>query len=538
VSRPPESSSSSKWSASEENADSKEGGTGTRAKGEEGSMGLPSAPGKRWAKGAPKQALQQQLDLDAVVQTGPGIPRWEGVTHRLGWHGPVRRDATLRLFVLAPWQSGLLALLRVSALLVLVAGVLVALSRARPRPEGAAGGGAATPARGAVAAALVLAALIAVLTSSRPAAAEIPSDAKLTELKERLTRQPDCGGACLSVANLALTVRGATVALDVEVHAGKSSAYKLPGPASSWVPARITVDGQPSRSLALRPDGYLHLRLEPGRHRIELEGPVAGNDLTLTLGESPRRVTIEADGWEVDGVRDGRVEGSLHLARKAVAAPAPGALDEPERARVALPPWLEIERRLEVGVTWKLRTTVKRISKAEEPLAIRYGLLPGEEVTESTLVAERGVVLLSLGRDQQELTFTSAIKPVESLVMTAAQGQPWSEIWTLECGACGTARPTGSRPSSTRTPAPGSRASVPGQASVSPSRSRDRRRPQGRPPPSIVPTSPLPPSRASPPSRSRSGPAPAACTPSRSRGGGGDGPHRRRPAPADSGARR
>jgi len=419
----------------EENADSKEGGTGTRAKGEEGSMGLPSAPGKRWAKGAPKQALQQQLDLDAVVQTGPGIPRWEGVTHRLGWHGPVRRDATLRLFVLAPWQSGLLALLRVSALLVLVAGVLVALSRARPRPEGAAGGGAATPARGAVAAALVLAALIAVLTSSRPAAAEIPSDAKLTELKERLTRQPDCGGACLSVANLALTVRGATVALDVEVHAGKSSAYKLPGPASSWVPARITVDGQPSRSLALRPDGYLHLRLEPGRHRIELEGPVAGNDLTLTLGESPRRVTIEADGWEVDGVRDGRVEGSLHLARKAVAAPAPGALDEPERARVALPPWLEIERRLEVGVTWKLRTTVKRISKAEEPLAIRYGLLPGEEVTESTLVAERGVVLLSLGRDQQELTFTSAIKPVESLVMTAAQGQPWSEIWTLECGA-------------------------------------------------------------------------------------------------------
>ncbi len=418
------------------NADDKEGGAGTPAKGKEGSPGRPSAAKARWGLITTKQqALQQQLDLNAVVQTGPGVPQWAGVSHRLAWHGPVRRDAMVRLFVLSPWQSGLLTLLRVGALISLLAGVLVALLHARPAAPTAPPRGVTPPARAATATGLVLAVALGVLTGSRTAAAEIPSDAALAELQKRLTRAPDCGEACVSVANLALAARESTVALDVEVHAGKPTAYQLPGPASSWVPRQVTVDGKASRALALRPDGYLYLRLDPGRHRVALEGPVAGTDLTLTLGTLPRRVTVIADGWEVDGVRDGRVEGSLHLARQAVAATGPGALADPERARVALPPWLEIERRLEVGVTWRLRTTVRRVSSADEPLAIRYGLLPGEEVTESTLVAEHGAVLLSLGRDQKELTFTSAIKPVESLVMTAAQGQPWSEVWTLECGA-------------------------------------------------------------------------------------------------------
>ncbi|MBN2191379.1 MAG: hypothetical protein JW751_01065 [Polyangiaceae bacterium] len=393
--------------------------------------GIPSAPLPRgWQKKVP---LQQQLAVDAVVQTGPGIPEWQGRTHHLGWRRPVRRDETFRVFVLRPWQTGLLGLVRVFALLAFAFGLVRALVRSASsgssRPVDR-----APPARAAVVASLFAAVLLAGAAVARPARAEIPSPETLGELEKRLTRAPDCGDACVSVADLALTVREAAVALDVEVHVGKPTAYQLPGPATSWVPRLVSVDGKLTRALALRPDGYLHLRLEPGRHRVKLEGPVGSSDLTLTLGTPARRVTVAADGWDVDGVRDGRVEGSVHLARRADTAMAPGTAG-PERDRASLPPWLEIHRTLEIGVTWRLRTKVTRVSPADEPLAVRFPLLPGEEVTESTLVADRGVVLLSLGREQRELEFTSVVKPADTIEMVAAEDQPWTEAWSLECGA-------------------------------------------------------------------------------------------------------
>lgn len=383
--------------------------------------------------GLVKQSLQQQLDLNAIVQTGPGIPAWSGAAHRLSWRGPVERDASLRLLVLAPWQNGLLGLLRVAASLGFAFALIMALFRAARR-VGVDSAPRRPGSRSVAATVLGAGVLLASLAGSRPALATVPPDATLTELESRLTRRADCGEACLSVTKLSLDVRDTLVTLDVEVHAGEPSAYQLPGPVTSWVPRTVTVDGLPTRAQVLRSDGYLYQRLDAGRHRLVFEGPVGASELTLTLGATPRRVTVAADGWEIDGVRDGRVEGSLHLSRQL--APA-GAAAAPEltRDRAELPPWLEIHRQFEIGVTWKVRTTVSRVSRADAPLAIRFPLLPGEEVTESTLVAEKGAVLLSLGRDQSVLEFTSLLRPVARLALSAATDQPWSEMWTLECGA-------------------------------------------------------------------------------------------------------
>ena len=282
---------------------------------------------------------------------------------------------------------------------------------------------------------LVLGALTATATVARPARAEVPPPAMLSELEARLTRAAECDDSCLVVPTLRLAVRDRTLALDLEVHARQAAALPLPGPASTWVPRTVKVDGTPTQALVLGEDGHLSLRVAAGRHRVTVEGPVEGSALTLTLGTTAHRVAVDAEGWIVDGVQEGRCEGTLVLSRQedakgnAVETPGGGA---PER--VTLPPWLEIERTIQAEVTWRVRTVVRRISKDAEPIAIRFPLLPGERIVESTLTTTDNTVLLSLRRDQDELTFWSVLKPTAELLLVAARNQPWSEVWALECG--------------------------------------------------------------------------------------------------------
>ena len=68
-------------------------------------------------------ALQENnwFDPNALVQTGPGIPRWDFNVYRLNWSGPVRADHDVQLYLLPPWAFRLISLLR----LLLLGGVLL-----------------------------------------------------------------------------------------------------------------------------------------------------------------------------------------------------------------------------------------------------------------------------------------------------------------------------------------------------------------------------------------------------------------------------
>ena len=473
------------------------------------------------------EPLQQQLEVDAVVQTGPGVPDRFGSSRTLSWDSPVDPDTTFRVFLLNRWQNALLGLAHAAAILALGFALLRALWRGcvgegstsptnssppsppeeSPDTAGETSGNVGAPSDAAVQmldlantgggppsapgepldvtwesapadnpldavsppltapeeapsagpggdesngpstvtgrttatllqALLLLGALAGVLTVVRPARAEVPPPAVLTELEARLTRAAECDDSCLVVPTLRLAAHDHTLALDLEVHAQQAAALPLPGPASSWVPRTVTLDGTPSQALVLGEDGHLSLRLTEGRHHVILEGPIAGSELTMTLGTTVHRVAVEAEGWLVDGVQEGRCDGTLVLARQAKsnAGARNEAGETTARERITLPPWLEIERTIQAEVTWKVKTVVRRISKDGEPLAVRFPLLPGEEVTESTLTITGNTVLLSLRRDQDELTFWSVLRPAEELALIAARKQPWSEVWALECG--------------------------------------------------------------------------------------------------------
>lgn len=382
---------------------------------------------------AGKQAALRQ-DPQAVIQTGPGLPTWDWASWRLGWSGPVDRDHTFRLWLLSPPEAAALSILR-AALMGLLAFLLLRRSRAGaeppPRaPKAGAAPGARLAKGGAPAIGLAVAA--ATLLSGAVARAEVPSKEVLDDLKSRLLRKAECEPDCVAVSELRLSLAERQLLLRAEVHAGAIASYQLPGPASVWVPRAIGVDGKPSYAVALLSDGFLHLRLGPGRHEVELAGPVGADELTLTPGTPPHRVSVQAAGWEIDGLNeDGRGEGSLRLTRKA--GPEPGG-GESARADLGLAPWLEITRSIEVGVSWTVATTVRRVSPTGTPIVARLPLWPGEEVTQAGLLVDKGELVLSLGRDDKELGFRSSLRPREKLDLRATEGKPWSEIWTLRCG--------------------------------------------------------------------------------------------------------
>jgi len=361
-------------------------------------------------------ALEQ--DPRAVVQTGPGVPNWSWDSYGLGWTGPVKSDQTIRLWLISPGMNRLLTVIRLLLMLILAFRLLIdGGSRAsRPSPAGAA----------AVAALL----LFAMATRTAGAQDAIPDREMLDDMKTRLSRLEPCQPNCLSTSTLHVRLAGDTLAFEAEVHAADSGAWPLPGPPASWTPSAVTVDGQGTGALARLDDGFLYVRLAPGVHRVRVSGPVPSADtLTLQLPQRPRRADADTPGWDVAGLRaDGPPDGSIQLSRRLRAG---------ERAReetgAGYAPWLEVRRTLSIGLTWRVATHVRRVSPTGSPVALRVPLIAGEAPTEADLQTENGTALVSLARDQSEAGWSSTLATADTLTLTAPQGQPWSEIWDVEC---------------------------------------------------------------------------------------------------------
>jgi hypothetical protein len=358
-------------------------------------------------------ALEQ--DPKAVLQTGPGVPSWTWRSYSLTWSGPVRRDHTLRLFLLSPGMGRLLTLVRLALLAafgyLLVAGRWPSLPRRLRRAP--------------------TAALVAVILFPAAARAqgETPSPEILQELKARLTRPAACEPRCVTTPSLLLRIDDSRLSLGFEVHAAADGAWPLPGPVGSWAPAGITVDGAPAVAVVRRANGFLHLRLPRGVHRVEATGPVPpGDSFTLQLPDPPRRARAEAPRWDVSGLRqDGPAEPSILLTRRLAArGGTPGA-----EGRYA--PWLEVTRALRFGVTWTVETTVRRVTPVGAPIALRVPLLAGEAPTRANLVVEKGEAAVSLGGDEQETRWESTLEQATKILLRAPEGRPWSEVWRLHC---------------------------------------------------------------------------------------------------------
>jgi hypothetical protein len=379
-----------------------------------------SVPQSSW-KGKSKR-MSAQIDPDAVVQTGPGIPTWVWATQPLRWSGPVDRGHQIRLFVLGPVANMLLAFLRVGLLLAL------ALRLAQIR-------------RFRLPSSLFPAAVVALavgMVIPAPAMAA-PSEAMLKQLDERLypTQQP--GEQVVTNPAIRLQAEGEELVLVAEVHASNDGAWPIPGPTSAWVPDVVLVDGKVTHQLARLHSGFLHVRLEKGIHTVEVRGTLPKtSSITLQFGVFPKRMSWQATDWELAGQKaDGSVDGSVQLIRTVAKTDGEEALTG-ER----LAPWLEVHRTLDLGLPWRVHTEVIRRGASTEPLAVRIPLIPGEGITSSGFEVEQGAVLVTMERAVNQVEWVSTLDEETvaqsdqagwRIPLTAPKEVVWNERWTLFC---------------------------------------------------------------------------------------------------------
>ncbi len=398
---------------------------------EEAPSSAPAEPATRQESYAPLskgQSLSQylsesrqltQIDPNARVQTGPGLPSWRWRQVDLLWNGPVDRGQRAGLVFLSPGHNLVLGFLRVgllAALALLMMGFNYAPGRGVYRQAGLLG-------------ALLL--LPMVMAVPQPAAADIPDPALLDELKTRLLQAPDCMPACAQSSRLRLEIDRETLHLRVEVHAEAAVAVPLPANSLHWLPEAVLIDGEPAPALFRARDGGLWTRVDEGTHQISLAGPSPDRSrfqLPLTL--RPHRVDIQSEGWIVEGVHEDDVpDAQLQLTRVKAdgQVPAIRAL-EPS----AMPTFTRVERTLRLNLDWTAETHVIRLSPAANAAIVEVPLLPGESVLTEGVRTVDGKVLVNMPPGEREAFWVSTLEKQSSLTLAAAETASWHEVWRVD----------------------------------------------------------------------------------------------------------
>jgi hypothetical protein len=361
---------------------------------------------------APQQSNAAVYDPSAIVQTGPGVPRWQWTTLALKWSGPVGAAQRLHLYLLPPSVNLVLGLLRAVLLFVLVLRLFPWVGRMLPRRFG-----------GTVAATTLLFALW-----PANARAQIPDKQLLEDLAARLSRAPDCAPACASGGRLTVEVEGGTLRARMEDDAAAATAVPLPGNAQ-LTPTAVLVDGHPAKAMA-RVDGNLWIEVPKGRSQITVEAPMPDAEtMQLSLPLKPHHVEAKASGWTVAGLHeDGLADDVLELTRVRKETSAAGASLEPG----ALPPFVRVERTIEAGLNWQVETRIVRVTATGTAIVLDVPLLPGESVTTADVRVEGGKAKVNIGPKGNEVSWRSTLEQKSPLKLVATRSISWFEVWRVD----------------------------------------------------------------------------------------------------------
>ena len=330
---------------------------------------MPSIAGSSAEFAAPpadKAINLERIDPKAKVQTGPGLPQWQWTKVQLSWNGAVDDQQALHLWYLSPLMTMLLNFIRVVLITVLALLMFGVAEKFHFKLK------TASPL-------LFLCLLLpAMVMPAHNAYADFPDPAMLEELRNRLLEQPDCLPSCAQIPQMKVVLTDKDLALSLQIFTRQSVAVPLPAEYEQWFPNQVLVDGGPAQGL-FRSGNSLWLNLAEGEHQVELRGmaPLL-NKFTLPLPLKPNRVTFEITGWQVSGTQENaQVDTQLQFNRTMQAKAESKTALEPG----ILPPFVRIERRLQLGLDWRVITTVSRVSPADSAVVIAVPLLPGESVT-------------------------------------------------------------------------------------------------------------------------------------------------------------
>jgi hypothetical protein len=351
-------------------------------------------------------------DPRARIQTGPAQPQWNWNIVRCSWDGPVAADQTFKPILISLPAHRVLTVVRV--LLLVTLGALLVGARMPWRPS-------------SKVAAVVVVMLFVIFSNNPLVADEFPSPEILNTLRERLLEPADVYPRAGEIPAVDLQLEGNRIKMVTEIHTAIEVAVPLPGRIPVWSPVSVTVDEKPAE-LVCRKDGYLWIVLPQGVHQVLVESMLPDvSDWEWTFLLKPRRVSVTAPGWNVTGIGDNGIpEEQVFFRRQQQTAEGEAAYDRKDFNAVVV-----VDRQLEIGLVWQVRTEVTRMSAAGKAVSFKLPLLPGESVLTANVEVNDGQIDVRLGAGQEMFAWNSELPVGAEIPLTTRETDDWIERWHL-----------------------------------------------------------------------------------------------------------
>ncbi|MDD5112573.1 MAG: hypothetical protein PHC94_01040 [Methylobacter sp.] len=373
------------------------------------------------AEGVDSSVNFERIDPKARVQTGPGLPQWQWHKVVLSWNGAVDAGQQVDLWLLSPTLTLVLNFIRValvSVLALLMFGVAEKfMFKIKP-----------------VAPLVLWLVLLPALTlPSQDSYAGFPDQALLDTLKNKLLEAPDCLPSCAQISQMQLNISSQELTIGLQIHAQQAVAVPLPADIEQWFPNQVLVDGENAQGL-YRDDNGLWLNLNAGPHQVTLTAPApALSKFTLPLPLKPNVVKLTGTGWDVVGLQEnGLVDEQLQFTRVQSAVSPSNQADKSALTSAVFPPFVRIERSLQLGLDWRVVTRVVRLSPADTAVVLAVPLLAGESVTTPGVRVKSGNVDVNMPSGQALIEWQSTLEKTDKIALTAVQNEHWVEVWQAD----------------------------------------------------------------------------------------------------------
>lgn len=374
------------------------------------------------------QMFEQNLlrkDPNLVVQTGAGLPSWDWHKHKVLWDGPVSTDEEVRFYLTPPWVNRGLSFVCFVMWLALILMVLELTRNASGRWQ--AHLNFLTKAGMLVLVCLAMAPPVL-------EAAEIPNKEMLDELRTRLQDRGDCDAKCVFIESSHISVNGQNLKMQFRVHAFGASYINLPLDERYFAMTKITLDDQDVKFfLGNALNNGTTVQINKGVHDIEVQGRIYRDEMTLDFVHKPRVLSVSALGWDVTGLAGVQLESSHLLFQKQLnASNQAESQKELFKDTVSLPNYFRVERTLQFGIEWMVRTVVQRLGSSSEAVDLKVKLLPGESIMTEGLKKVGHSALVGFDRGQDSETFITKLTPEAQLELIATDEPRVVETWQFE----------------------------------------------------------------------------------------------------------
>jgi len=148
----------------------------------------------------------------------------------------------------------------------------------------------------------------------------------------------------------------------------------------------------------------------------------------------PHNLQLQLSGWQAAGLVDGQLRGNalgLQRQRSASETVADGKSTEATIGATYIPPFVRVERTLQLGLDWYVETVVQRVAPASGAINLQVPLLSGESLTSAGLQVKAGKVAVTLAPRQRSLRWRSTLSKTDLLTLQAASDPRWVESWTV-----------------------------------------------------------------------------------------------------------